>query len=449
VSIQSELPSVAGHWLLGNIPAFRSQRLALMEQIRRECGDVGVMKLGPMKMLFVSSPKLAHEILVTRKADVDKGPIQNWPFSALMGNGILTSEDPLHKRQRAMMAPFFTPKEVSRYAGAMVEDTLQMLDECVKGAPVDLDEALLLLVMRTGGRTLLAVDLVGDLGDLGKHLGVAMRHVDELTSGMVPPLPLSVPTPHNRKVRHAIETLRARLLGIIEERRKTGAEGNDVLSMLIRARDEQREGMSDQQVLDEAITLFSAGYETAAKGLTWCFYLLGRHPEIQKQVAAELKSVLGDRPPTAADAPRLQLCMRVFKEALRLYPPGSVMVRRALKDFDLGGYRVRKGQHVAVSIFGIHRREDLYPEPEKFDPDRFLPEREKQLPPGGYIPFGLGPRTCIGNHFAMLHGQLVVATVFGRATLTLESQEPAVPEMRMTLRPKDHIWARFSPLQNG
>jgi cytochrome P450 len=194
--------------------------------------------------------------------------------------------------------------------------------------------------------------------------------------------------------------------------------------------------MPDLQVQDEALTLFLGGHETAAKALTWTLYLLMTHPEVYERHRQEVDQALQGRPPTAEDMPRLGYTLQVFKESMRLYPPGSGLIRRAVRDVEVGGYHVPEGQHVGVFIYALHRRPEVFPEPERFDPERFAPERERKLPQCAYMPFGAGPRVCIGNHFALLQGPLVLAALTQRVTFSLVPDQQIVPDFKLTLRPK-------------
>jgi cytochrome P450 len=233
---------------------------------------------------------------------------------------------------------------------------------------------------------------------------------------------------------------------MIDERRRSSEAQDDFLSVLLRARDEAGNAMSDDQVRDEALTLFVAGHETTATALSWCVYLLSQHPDVYAKAKEEVDSVLQGRSPTYADLPRLPYTLQVTKETMRLYPPGWLLNRRALRSLEIGGYAVQKGQPVMVSAYTIHRRPDYFPDPEWFDPDRFLPENEKRLPRHAYMPFGAGPRICIGNHFALMEAHLILATLLQRVGFTLVPCQQIAPVGYMTLRQKSGckvmVWQR-------
>jgi cytochrome P450 len=279
---------------------------------------------------------------------------------------------------------------------------------------------------------------------VGSALGDAMScMMDSLTS--VVPLPPSVPTPTNLRLHRAVRRLDQVVYRMIRERRDNPSERADLLSILMAARDEDDgSALSDRDVRDEAMTLFLAGHETTANALAWTLYLLGKNPEALERLTREVDAC-GNRPLTAADLPRLPYCLQVIKEAMRLFPPVYMTGRRPLTDITLGGQRIERGKTILINIIGMHHRADLFAEPERFDPDRWLPEREKLLPRQAFMPFGGGPRFCIGNHFAWMEAQLVLGTWLQHARFELTSDAPPEYEALMTLRPRGGIPMRVQP----
>jgi cytochrome P450 len=250
-------------------------------------------------------------------------------------------------------------------------------------------------------------------------------------------MPYSWPTPRNRRTHKAVQVLRNHIGRFIDQRRNNPTGRNDFLSILLQAKDEDGQPMSDEQVMAECQILFVAGHETTATALSWTWYLLCKHPEWYQQVQQEVDRVLQGRTPTYADLAHLPCCLQVFKEAMRLYPPAYGLSRQALHDVEIDGYHILKNWFVLFAPYTLHRREEFFPEPERFDPERFTPEREKQLPRYAYLPFGAGPRICIGMHFAMMEGQLLLATLAQRVSFTLvpgQTIEPD-PTHHLTLRP--------------
>jgi cytochrome P450 len=264
------------------------------------------------------------------------------------------------------------------------------------------------------------------------------------------PTPPVVPTPGNLKLRRAIRRLDEVVYGMIRERRASGVDRGDMLGMLLATRDEgDGSGLSDREVRDQAMTIMLAGHETTANALAWTFYLLGRHPQVREKLEREVDTVLAGRDATMADLPSLPYTLEILKESMRLYPPAYMIGRRATRDVVICGSRVPAGQVVIVNVIGIHRRADAFPDPDRFDPERFTPEREKALPPHAFIPFGAGPRICIGNHFAWMEGQLVLATLAQRLRFELVSNKPVETEPLVTLRPKGGLPVRVVQRPSG
>jgi cytochrome P450 len=265
---------------------------------------------------------------------------------------------------------------------------------------------------------------------------VTTEYVAHTTSVLFPP-PYNWPLPRNRRTHKAVQVLRDHIQHFIDERRNSPTERNDFLSILLQARDEDGKPMSDEQLMAECLTLFGAGHETTATALSWTWYLLCQHPEIYQKVQLEVDSNLQGRTPTYEDLARLPYCLQVFKEAMRLYPPAYLLSRRALCEVEIDGYQIPKNRVVLYAPYTLHRREEYFPEPEKFDPERFTPEHEKQLPRYAYLPFGAGPRICIGMYFAMMEGHLLLATLAQRVNFSLVPGQTIVPDPihHLTLRP--------------
>lgn len=254
------------------------------------------------------------------------------------------------------------------------------------------------------------------------------------------PIPPFVPTRTNRKNARAVAQLDAILYRIIRERRAQGGDRGDLLSMLLETKDEQGGTMPDKQIRDEAMTLFLAGHETTANALSWTLYLLAKNPVARARLETELDTL--GHTPSYDDLKQLPFMLAVFKEALRLYPPAYIIARRAVEDVIIGRHQIRKHTIVLINVLGIHRRADLFPNPESFDPSRFLGDAEKQLPRCAYMPFGAGPRVCIGNHFALMEGQVLLASLLKRLRFDLVSDVPVALEPLVTLRPRGGIQMR-------
>ncbi len=304
------------------------------------------------------------------------------------------------------------------------------------GSSIDVNQQMTNLTMSIIGKALFDADVFTETDELGAAMTVATEYVTHASSTLLP-APYSWPTLRNHRTHKAIQVLRSRIQRFIDERRDHPTERNDFLSILLLARDEDGHPMSDEQLMAECLTLFGAGHETTATALAWTWYLLCQHPESYQQVQQEIDRVLQGRTPTYTDLTHLPYCLQVFKEAMRLYPPAYALSRRALRDVEIDGYRVPKGRVVLLAAYTLHRREEYFPQAERFDPERFAPEREKQLPRYAYVPFGAGPRICIGQYFAMIEGHLLLATIAQRVSFSLlpgQAIEPD-PVHHLALRP--------------
>jgi cytochrome P450 len=436
-------PSAGRRSLLGNLREFRSERVALLQRAQRQYGDVARLRMGLFTLFLVSSREGAHEVFV-EKADAFRKSAGLSIFARpVLGDGLLTSEEGVHKRQRRMLAPVFAHKRIASYADVMVEKTRKASERLEAAArehrEVDLSEELLHLGLDVVGKTLFDAEMAGLAAPIGEALTDSMRQMMRSMLSVVP-MPPQVPTLGNLRFRRSVETLDRIVYGMIRERRVSANDPGDMLGMLLATRDaDDGSALTDREVRDQAMTIMLAGHETTATALAWTFYLLGHHPHIREKVFAEVDRVLGERPATFADLRSLPYSLQVFKEAMRLYPPAYMVGRKAERDVVVEGTPVKKGQIVLINVMGIQRREDAFPDPDRFDPDRFLPEREKALPPFSYLPFGGGARVCIGNQFALMQGHLVLATLSQRLGFELvgaAAQKELAAEPLVTLRPR-------------
>jgi len=333
------------------------------------------------------------------------------------------------------MAPPFQPRHIASYADIIGHYGEHIQQTWADGGVIDVNQQMTNVTMSIIGKALFDADVFTETDELGAAMTTATEYVSHALSVLFPP-PYNWPLPRNRRTQRAVQTLRTRIQRFIDERRSNPTERNDFLSILLQARDDDGSPMSDEQLMAECLTLFGAGHETTATALTWTWYLLCQHPEVYQKVQQEVDRVLQGRTPTYADLAQLPYCLQVFKEALRLYPPAYVTSRRALQDVEIDGYRVPKGWVVLLAPYTLHRRAEYFPEPEKFDPERFTPEREKALPRYAFVPFGAGPRICIGMYFAMMEGHLLLATIAQRVSFAL------VPGQVITPDPLHHLALR-------
>jgi cytochrome P450 len=324
------------------------------------------------------------------------------------------------------------------HGDVMVALAKQMLGSWRGGETRDLHREMMQLTLEIAAKTLFDADVAGEADEMGRAIGDLMKTFEGWLSGVLPPL-VWLPTPGNLRLRRMVQRLDAIIYRIIEERKATAEDRGDLLSMLLAARDEDGRRMTDQQVRDEAMTLLLAGQETTAQMLSWTWYLLSQHAEVEAKLFAEWSSVLEGRAPTMADLPRLAYTEKVVSESLRLYPPAYRFGREALGDCELGGYRVPAGTTVLFSQWLLHRDARYYDCPEKFNPDRWATGLRQKLPKFSYCPFGGGPRGCIGQSFAMMEAVLLLATIGQRFRFRLAPGQRVTAWPSFTLRPKEGI----------
>jgi cytochrome P450 len=436
------VPVVPGLPVIGNLLAFWKDRLGLQDAAGA-IAPIARFSLVNIPVYVITDADISHQILVDDAAKFVKSAGLQF-LEPLLGQGLLTAEGEPHKKHRKLLSPAFAPKRLAAYGETMVAETAAQVATWKPGQIVDLSREMMEITLAIAGKTLFGADVRGDAEVVSEGLEMAMHAlVDNLTS----PLRLGYqwPLPRHLKMRRAVKMLDTVVYRLIAEGRKAGTDRGDVLSMLLLARDESDGvGFTDQQVRDEVMTLLLAGHETTANALTWSWFELGRNPAALQRLNAELAEVLGDRPVTAADLPNLPWNAAIVDEAMRLHPPAYNVGREALEPITLGGHHLPAGATVLVNIRGIHRRAEYYPAPLAFRPERMFADAKKARPRQQYLPFGAGPRVCIGSHFALLEAQLALATLAQRATI-----RPLIahvePEPLVTLRPRGGVPAVVTP----
>jgi cytochrome P450 len=363
-----------------------------------------------------------------------KSPIMQ-RAKVLLGEGLLTSEKQFHLRQRRLAQPAFHRQRIAGYAATLVECAQRTSAGWKDGETRDISEDMMRLTLAVVARTLFSADVEKEAPEIGQALTDVLGLFNML---MIPFTDLiqKLPLPSVRRFKRARDFLDKTIYGIIDERRRTGADHGDLLSMLLFAQDEQGDGgsMTDTQVRDEAMTLFLAGHETTANALTWTWYLLSQHPEVEARMRQELQRVLAGRTPAFEDIPNLSYTEMVFAESMRLYPPAWGVSRLVLEDYSAGGYEIPKGSIVIMSPYVMHRNPKYFPDPERFMPERWTPEFKETRPKFAYFPFGGGPRMCIGERFAWTEGILVLATIAQTWHLKLDPTQHVAHRAQITLR---------------
>jgi cytochrome P450 len=409
-----------------------------------EHGDIVQLRFGPRRYVVLNHPDAIRHVLVDQPKKYTKS--RNYDgLKLVLGRGLLTSEGDLWRRQRKLAQPAFHHERLVGFADTMVRCTDSMLLRWSSMSEMDMHREMMRLTFRIVAKTLIGVEVEDHASVMAEALEVVVRFAEQYIKGLWP-VPTWVPTVANVRFRRAMRTLDGLVQRIIEERRRSGPEGDDLLAMLLAARDETTGAPIDDRLLrDEVMTVVLAGHETTANALTWTWYLLAKHPAVAARVRSEVEQLLGERTPVLSDLPRMQTVTHVIQEALRLYPPAWTFERQAVVDDVVSGFDVPRGTMVGISPFLLHRSRAWWDAPEEFDPDRFTAERSMNRPRYAYLPFGGGPRSCIGASFAMMEAQIVVAMVARRFALAVMSDRPPELELDVTLRPKAGLRMRVTP----
>ena len=406
--------------------------------------DRVLFRFGRFEFRLLGDPEDIRHVLVTNAAKYVKS--KNYEgLKLVLGEGLVTSEGAHWKRHRKLSQPAFQPRNVESFVPAMNECTDAMLERWRGREVLDVHEEMMRLTLRIIGRTIASVDLDGDeAGELGRAIDGVLGFANVYFSELVK-IPTWVPQPAHLRFRRDLGRLDALVARLVSEHRRHEGPPRDLLDSLVAA-NEGDGGMTDRQLRDEVLTLVMAGHETTANALTWTFYLLSQHPDVRRKVEEEVAREVGDGPLDVAALSRLEYVERVVKEAMRLYPPAWIVERDNLEDDVLpSGAKLPKGQTVAVCTYALHRNPRLWESPEGFDPDRFSPERSAGRHKLAYIPFGAGPRVCLGAHFALLEAKLIVAAIARKQRLALVPGHPVELDPGVTLRPAHGMRMRLSP----
>lgn len=416
--------------------ALRRNPLAFLSQLSRDYGDIAHFKIGPQHVFLLNSPEFIKEVLVTESHKFAKGRGLQLA-KRLLGEGLLTSEGEFHRRQRRLAQPAFHRQRIVSYGKEMVEYAARAGTRWQDGTVLDIAPEMSRLTLSIVGKTLFDADVDSEAQEIGEALTETIR-VWRMSTLPFGELLEKLPLPSTRRFRAARARLDATIYRMIEEHRSAGTDRGDLLSMLLMARDAEGDGsgMTDEQLRDEAMTIFLAGHETTSNALTWTWYLLSQHPEVEASLHAELKATLSGRQPTVEDLPRLTYTEMVLAESMRLYPPAWIIGRRALKDCEVSSYLIPAGSLVLMSQYVMHRDPRYYPNPNRFDPLRWTTEAKTTRPKFSYFPFGGGPRVCLGESFAWMEGVLVIATLAQYWRMELVPGHPIEPQPLITLRPK-------------
>ncbi|HEU4769764.1 MAG TPA: cytochrome P450 [Pyrinomonadaceae bacterium] len=438
------MPGPTGNRFFGSqVKESRRDPLGFMIRLAHSYGDVCSFRVGLEHIFFVNHPDHVHDILVNHYDNFLKGR-GSQRSRRFLGEGVLLSEGETHRRQRRLAQPAFHRNRIAGYAAVMGEHCERMSSQWVNGQVLDIWPEMVRLTLGIVGKTLFDADIQSKSDEVGQAMTAAASRYRAFK------LPLAkilegMPLPNMLHFQRGKERLRRVVLKLIEERRLSNRDHGDLLSMLLLAEDEANDGrrMTPEEIWDEALTFFIAGYDTIATALMWTWYLLSEHPEVEARLHAEVDAVLsGGGPATFDDLPRLSYTEGVLAESMRLYPPTWRLVRRAIRDFPVGEHVIPAQALVVVCQYAMHRHPRYYPDPERFDPERFSPEAKASRPRFSYFPFGGGPRHCIGEPFAMLEGVILLASLARRWRLRL------TPGHRVEMRPEHLLRAKHGMVMN-
>ncbi len=426
-------PLLRGRPFLGVLNDFRRAAPQFLQKVARDHGDIAQLKLANQTIYSIANPEWIKDILVTHQSNFIKSRMLE-RAKVLLGEGLLTSEGELHKRQRRLSQPAFHRDRLIGYGSAMVDCAMKTRESWNPGDQLDISREMNHLTLAIVARTLFSADVSGEADEIRSALSDVLGLFDMVLS------PFSewfekLPLPSVRRFERARDRLDKTIYRIIGERRATGRDEGDLLSMLLLAHTDEDGSMDDKQVRDEALTLFLAGHETTANALSWTWYLLSQHPEIEARFHQEIDRVLDGRAPAFEDLPQLKYVEMVFAEAIRLYPPAWSVGRRNLQEYRIGDYLIPPRTVILMSPYVVQRDPRWFPEPDRFLPERFLPEAVASRPKFSYFPFGGGARVCIGERFAWMEGVLLLATLAQKWRLRLAKDARIETKALITLRP--------------
>ncbi len=427
-------PGPEARGFAGNLREFAGDQLGSLTRWAREHGDIVSARFGPKRIIFINHPGLVEEVLVHQNRKFIKH-YRLRQAKLTLGEGLLTSEGEFWRAQRKLMQPAFHRERIAALGDLMVDFAGRLIASWEDGETRDLQADMMRLTLQVVAKALFGAELGGEADEVASAMETLMRNFIASTARAFS-LPRWLPTPANRRSAAAVHRLDRVLYQIIAQRRASGEDRGDLLSMLLHAQDEESgRRMTDRQLRDECMTLFLAGHETTANTLSWIWFLLSQHPEAEAALHEELDRVLDGRLPTLADLPRLTFTDSIVNESLRLYPPAWVIGRESTEPVELGGYRIARGTTFFLTTCVIHRDPRWYDEPEAFRPQRWADGLLHRIPRYAYFPFGGGPRICIGNNFALMESALVLATIASKYRLRLAPDALVEPLPSMTLRP--------------
>lgn len=444
MSHSKSFPQVKGHWLLGNLQQFKADPFQALWNWKQDYGDLLSFKLASQQCYLISHPKWVEQTLIKHNDVFVKmyDPANPKGLALILGQGLVTSQGALWKRQRRLIQPVFQRSHLSSMLPQMVtagENMLSRWQHLGDEAEVNLADEMMRLTLEVITQTMFSTSVLDNVDKISSSLETGLRYALRSASNPLNP-PLFIPTAANREFKQSRALLDQIIYNIIDQRRQQTSAKNDLLDMLLNARDETNgQQMSNQQIRNEVITIFTAGHETTANLLTWTLYLLARHPVVLKKLRNELESLQG-KTPEAEEIQKLSFSRAVLNESMRIRPPVGMMMRKVAKTTEIDGYTFKSGSLTFFSIYNIHHHADFWPDAEVFKPERFLTEENRRF---SFIPFGTGERICIGNHFAMMESQLLLSLIIQQYDIQLINHDEVEMDMAVSLRPKGGIPVRL------
>ena len=441
--LRKEPSGPRGYPILGHIPGFLRDRLGFLSRCAADYGDVVKLKIGETTFLLNNPEDIKH-VLVTNSDNFDKGPRLTSPQGKrLSGEGLLTSLGSAHLRQRKLMQPVFYRTSIKAFAETITSGVEEKLAHWENRTELNIGQEMMELAQGNIIKTVFGRHFDDPSGELARAITTRKKYVEHVQFSLLP-FSEYLPPKFRREYQQAMKRIDETITREIDKRRATSEPSEDMLSLLMHAKYEDGTGMTDKQIRDEFLTLFSAGYETIGEALTWTWYLLSQHPEVEAKFLGELCEVLGGRVPGADDLSKLRYTGMILAESMRLYPPTWIFIRMARQDAVLpSGFTIPAGSKLYLCQYVMHRNVRYWPNPECFDPERFTEQATKARPKFAYFPFGGGIRVCIGEAFAKMECLLALASIAQRFALTLVPGQTIVPKPHMTLCPKNGIMMRI------
>ncbi len=438
-------PGPRGHKLIGCLLDVRQDRLKFVEKATREFGDLVCFMMGPKRLYLLSHPDHIKHVLCNRPENFHKG-LGLEEAKPLLGQGLLTSEGDLWARQRRQLQTIFRGTQMDGYGGVMIDVIPALLARWREledlGRPVEVHQEMARFTLTILGKTMFGADLEKVADEVAADLGLITSWAMTRMTAFIK-IPWRLPTPRNWRAQRALRRLNRVVDDLLAGRLSTEQGGEWFTHLKSRSDASGDAKAGDQQIRDEVMTLLLAGYETTAATLTWTFYLLSQHAEVERRLHQEIDSVIGDRCPGIEDLPRLVYTRMIIEEVLRLYPPVWLIPRRALAEDCIGGYTIPAGSDVLLSIYSMHRHPEFWSNPDQFDPNRFSTDQKAQQVPQSYMPFGAGPRVCLGSRFGMMEAILVLTMITQKYRLELSYNRRIEPVTTLTLQIRDGLTMRL------